>query len=280
MIRRVQSALGERSFPAELLFARRLRGRACLGFREVATLPLGKVEEQLRQLMEEEVGLRLEPARREEGVLVFDELAPWRVEGGWGCQGPGRGYGDDGQRGCGAHSAVCRMGDSLARFPTVWAMDSTPTWRAPEPWNCSGYACRPGYTVEQTLTAVNGMMLSANQGEEYATVDLLVLDPWLGRAELHKLGACYSVLVCGGRETLLEGAALPLGYPGGSGAPEHQLPSGGRAAAFPDERRHHRCAGGKRAAGCMPALRRGNHGGGRRGGTAAMRPECRGRLSP
>lgn len=74
----VQSALGERSFPAELLFARRLRGRACLGFREVATLPLGKVEEQLRQLMEEEVGLRLEPARREEGVLVFDELAPWR----------------------------------------------------------------------------------------------------------------------------------------------------------------------------------------------------------
>ena len=83
MIRRVQSALGERSFPAELLFARRLRGRACLGFREVATLPLGKVEEQLRQLMEEEVGLRLEPARREEGVLVFDELAPWRVEGGW-----------------------------------------------------------------------------------------------------------------------------------------------------------------------------------------------------
>ena len=42
-------------------------------------------------------------------------------------------------------------------------------------------------------------------------MDLLVLDPWLGRAELHKLGACYSVLVCGGRETLLEGAALPLG---------------------------------------------------------------------
>ena len=210
MIRRVQSALGERSFPAELLFARRLRGRACLGFREVATLPLGKVEEQLRQLMEEEVGLRLEPARREEGVLVFDELAPWRVEGGWAARALEE---DTEMMGNGDAVLMCRLPDG--RFLGALSdgmghglhahMESTRTLELLR------LCLQAGYTVEQTLTAVNGMMLSANQGEEYATVDLLVLDPWLGRAELHKLGACYSVLVCGGRETLLEGAALPLG---------------------------------------------------------------------
>ena len=68
-----------------------------------------------------------------------------------------------------------------------------------------------GYTVEQTLTAVNGMMLAATQGEEYATVDLLLADLWMGQAELHKLGACMSVLVYEGRDSVLEGAALPLG---------------------------------------------------------------------
>lgn len=210
MIRRVQSALGERSFPAELLFARRLRGRACLGFREVATLPLGKVEEQLRQLMEEEVGLCLEPARREEGVLVFDELAPWRVEAGWAAKALEE---DEEMMGNGDAVLMARLPDG--RFLGALSdgmghglhahMESTRTLELLR------LCLQAGYTVEQTLTAVNGMMLGANQGEEYATVDLLVLDPWLGRAELHKLGACCSVLVCGGRETLLEGAALPLG---------------------------------------------------------------------
>ena len=130
----------------------------------------------------------------------------------------------------------------MARFPTVWAMDSTPTWRAPEPWNCSGYACRPGTRWSRPLRAVNGMMLSANQGEEYATVDLLVLDPWLGRAELHKLGACYSVLVCGGRETLLEGAAASATWASWRrvDAPEGtSFRLEARAAASPDERRYH-----------------------------------------
>lgn len=210
MIRRVQSALGERSFPAELLFARRLRGRACLGFREVATLPLGRVEEQLRQLMEEEVGLRLEPARREEGVLVFDELAPWRVEAGWAAKALEE---DMDMMGNGDAVLMARLPDG--RFLGALSdgmghglhahMESTRTLELLR------LCLQAGYTVAQTLTAVNGMMLSANQGEEYATVDLLVLDTWLGRAELHKLGACCSVLVCGGKDTLLEGAALPLG---------------------------------------------------------------------
>ena len=83
MIRKVQSALGERSFPAELLFARRLQGRACLGFRETTNLPVSRLSDQLRTLLKEEAGLTLEPPRQEEGVLIYEETPRWHVDAGW-----------------------------------------------------------------------------------------------------------------------------------------------------------------------------------------------------
>ncbi len=68
-----------------------------------------------------------------------------------------------------------------------------------------------GYTRAQTLTAVNGMMLLAGQGERFATVDLLTIDLWTGRAAIDKMGAAGSWLIQGGRLTHLTGDALPLG---------------------------------------------------------------------
>lgn len=117
----------------------------------MATLPLGKVEEQLRQLMEEEVGLRLEPARREEGVLVFDELAPWRVEGGWAARALEE---DTEMMGNGDAVLMCRLPDG--RFLGALSdgmghglhahMESTRTLELLR------LCLQAGYTVEQTLT--------------------------------------------------------------------------------------------------------------------------------
>lgn len=68
-----------------------------------------------------------------------------------------------------------------------------------------------GYTMQQALTAVNGMMLLGGSGERFITVDLLILDLWTGRAFLEKLGAAGSWLSQGEELTLLNSDALPLG---------------------------------------------------------------------
>lgn len=61
------------------------------------------------------------------------------------------------------------------------------------------------------MTAVNGMMLSATGGEQFATVDLCVIDLWTGRTSMNKLGACPSVLMQGQKQQVIAGEALPLG---------------------------------------------------------------------
>ncbi len=68
-----------------------------------------------------------------------------------------------------------------------------------------------GFSCEQALTTVNGMMLSATNGEQYATVDLCVLDLWTRSATLYKLGACATLVVQNGSMRRVSGATLPLG---------------------------------------------------------------------
>lgn len=68
-----------------------------------------------------------------------------------------------------------------------------------------------GYTPDAALSAINCIMLSATDGEQYATVDMCVTDLWSGKATLYKLGACPSVLISGGSMRILQSGALPLG---------------------------------------------------------------------
>ena len=68
-----------------------------------------------------------------------------------------------------------------------------------------------GYDVPQALSAINCIMLSSTDGEQYATVDLCVSDLWQGKVTLDKLGACPSMVICGDTLRVLESSALPLG---------------------------------------------------------------------
>lgn len=68
-----------------------------------------------------------------------------------------------------------------------------------------------GYSVENALKAINCIMLSATDGEQYATVDLCLSDLWAEHATLYKLGACPSILISGGSLRTLQSSALPLG---------------------------------------------------------------------
>lgn len=68
-----------------------------------------------------------------------------------------------------------------------------------------------GYTRGQAMTAVNGAMLSATGGEQFATVDLCLVNLWNGETVMNKLGACASFILQGRKIHTVEGAALPLG---------------------------------------------------------------------
>ncbi len=68
-----------------------------------------------------------------------------------------------------------------------------------------------GYNRQETLTAVNGMMLLGGGGERFATADVLTIDLWKGHAALDKLGAAASWLYQDGLLSRLTGDALPLG---------------------------------------------------------------------
>ena len=68
-----------------------------------------------------------------------------------------------------------------------------------------------GYTRQQALTAVNGMLLLGGSGERFAAADLLTIDLWKGRAALGKLGMPTSWLWRQGNLMRLNGDGLPLG---------------------------------------------------------------------
>lgn len=68
-----------------------------------------------------------------------------------------------------------------------------------------------GYTRTQALTAVNGMLLTATDGDRFATVDLCTVDLWRGDCSLMKLGACASYLIQGQFVRAIGGASLPVG---------------------------------------------------------------------
>ena len=81
-----------------------------------------------------------------------------------------------------------------------------------------------GYHAEDALKAINCIMLSATDGEQYATVDLCVSDLWDETATLYKLGACPSILISGGSIRILQSNALPLGILPEIKASTHKFP--------------------------------------------------------
>ena len=101
-----------------------------------------------------------------------------------------------------------------------------------------------GYTRHQAITAVNGMLLGA-QEELFSTVDLADVDLWTGDVSSEKLGACASWVVRGNHMKKIEGSSLPLGIleEASSTAAQYRLHSGdililmsdGVADAFGDD---------------------------------------------
>lgn len=68
-----------------------------------------------------------------------------------------------------------------------------------------------GFNEELSLRTVNNILLLRSGGENFATVDLVVLDLYLGEAEFVKVGSYLSYLKRGKEVSRIEPRALPIG---------------------------------------------------------------------
>ena len=76
----------------------------------------------------------------------------------------------------------------------------------------TGQLLRAGFAAESAARLVNvALGLKNGEQESGATLDLLTVDLFTGRAGLFKAGAAPSFLVRGGEPRMMEGASLPMG---------------------------------------------------------------------
>lgn len=202
---RLRRAAAELALPCRLLYARRADGHICVAWQVEGEEDMA---EELRALTSSVVQLPMICAGQDDRTVRLCEMPVYEADAAVASVGKvdnDTGNGDaalllpmengmymvalsDGMgHGCHAHRESVQTTDMLARC-------------------LSG-----GYTRNQALTVVNGMMLAATHGERFATVDLVLADLWSGDVTLDKLGAANSYLLQDDGLSCLTGNALPLG---------------------------------------------------------------------
>ena len=205
--RRIRHELAERAMPVTLSYVRRVQGHAQAAFElqfitgarsqaeelTLLTSALLDVPMQLASLDGDRVILMEQP-------LLFAEAdaASAAISGGEIC-------GDTGWTGLltdGRFMAVLADGMGHGERAALTSRQTVELLRL---------CLDAGYTRQQALTAVNGMLLLGGSGERFAAADLLTIDLWKGHAALDKLGMPPSWLWRQGSLERLNGDGLPLG---------------------------------------------------------------------
>ena len=68
-----------------------------------------------------------------------------------------------------------------------------------------------GFDVDLAMKTINGILMTGNEEERFATVDLAIIDRKKSRAKIFKMGAATTFIKHGGRVSMLKRQALPAG---------------------------------------------------------------------
>lgn len=204
---RIRRALADDAAPARLMWIRRVQGHVRAAFSLEELTGTRRHAEALCALVSEATGARMMLVGVDGDVVCLAEQPPLEALCGvcTVCA--------DGQQVCGdtAWFGLLQDGRFMAAACDGMGHGEDAALSSRQTVELLRLCLDAGYTLQQTLTAVNGMMLMGGSGEQFIAVDLATIDLWSGQLLIEKMGAAGSwVLQCG---SLLHvsGDALPLG---------------------------------------------------------------------
>lgn len=205
--RRIRKELAERAEPAALSYVRRVQGHVQAAFELHFITGARKQAEELCHLATAVLDVPMQLASVDGDRVILTEMPLLRAEVGIAAEPitGGEICGDT------AWSGVLADGRFLTALSDGMGHGDPAALSSRQTVELLRLCLDAGYTRQQTLTAVNGMMLLGGGGERFATADVLTIDLWKGSAALDKLGAAASWVYQQGTLSRIAGDALPLG---------------------------------------------------------------------
>jgi len=219
----ISLTLEELALPARLSYARRVDGHLQAAL-ECGGIGLGKKQlDQLLRTLAKEEDMPLSVSRAEKGRIELEEIPLYSASVGMASLSA------EEAEVCGDACSVkrCEGGRLLMMLCDGMGHGQEAHSQSEKTIELLQLLLEAGYTRHQAITAVNGMMLGA-QEERFSTVDLADIDLWTGDVSSEKLGACASWVVRGNHMKKIEGSSLPLGIleDASSTAAQYRLHSG------------------------------------------------------
>lgn len=212
----VEEVLQSLRFPGKASFIKKVDGRmhVCLKYESLSLRSM--MSEQLVRHIGARLNARLSIVEQKEGRILMEEEAPLIVYTGMAtaCAAPQERKQRSLQPLDNGDAVLARPlpgGKMLLALSDGMGHGAGAREESKKTLELLSLCMEAGYSRSQAMTAVNGAMLSATGGEQFATVDLCLIDLWTGEAAMNKLGACASVLFMGRKMQWIEGEALPLG---------------------------------------------------------------------
>ena len=219
-----EDALQKLRFPGHAAFVKRIGGRmtVCVQY-DPMTLHVN-IPERLRGYIGMQLGVSMEVTEQKNGCIMLEEEPQFCVVTGMAtaCAVTGERKLRMGERPNNGDDVLVKRlsgGKTLLALSDGMGHGAGAQDESRKTLELLSLCMEAGYSREQAVKAVNGMMLSVTGGEKFATVDMFVIDLWSGKTFINKLGACASYLIQGRKTQRLEGHALPLGII------EHVLPT-------------------------------------------------------
>ncbi len=191
-----------------IVYALRVSGHIRVALRYEPALTRETLLERYCDALSQSLERPLHIAQRSKDMILLEETAPMAVECCHLSASAGDGSGENGD------SVLVRTalgGVEIAMLSDGMGHGNQAHMESKQTLELLSLCLDAGYSVTAALDAINCIMLSSTDGEQYATVDLCVADLWQNTATLNKLGACASLLISGSTLRLLDSSALPLG---------------------------------------------------------------------
>lgn len=206
-------ALDELRVPAKLCYARRVDGHLQIALEAESVLPIQKPLETLLRYLSVEENIPLSISRAEKGRIELEEIPLYSAVIGTAslCAGQRAEKNDPDVCGDACVAKRCEGGRLLMMLSDGMGHGDEAHRQSEKTLELLLLLLEAGYTRRQAITAVNGIMLSAQEDERFSTVDLADIDLWTGDVYSEKLAACASWVVRGNHMKKVDASSLPLG---------------------------------------------------------------------